>query len=112
MLDQEFKPGRAVLLAVQLPDVDEAELADSIAELGRLAKTLGVEVVAKMTQRRDRFDPGAYVGTGKREELKKLIEGGTADTILVDHEISPSQARNLEKETGAIVLDRTAVILE
>jgi GTP-binding protein HflX len=112
MLEQEFRPGRAVLLAVQLPDVDDAELADSITELGRLAKTLGVEVVAKMTQRRDRFDPGAYVGSGKREELKRLVEGGTADTILVDHEITPSQARNLEKETGAVVLDRTAVILE
>src|SRR5439155_3315866 len=53
-----------------------------------------------------------YLGSGKLAELKVLIEGGTADTILVDHEISPSQARNLERATGAVVMDRTAVILE
>jgi len=88
------------------------EFADSLAELGRLAKTLGVEVVGQVTQKRSSFDPGAYLGPGKRTEIKPRIDSEEADTLLIDHEISPSQARNLEKETGADVLDRTAVILE
>jgi len=104
---------RAVLVAVQLPHVTEGELAESLVELGRLAKTLGLEVVARVTQRRDALDPGAVLGTGKREELAKTVDAHAADAILVDHEIGPSQARNLEKAGGGVeVLDRTAVILE
>jgi len=105
-------PERAVLAAVQLTEVDDGEQAASLAELRRLAKTLGLEVVGEVRQRRDRFDPGAYLGSGKLEELKLTVEGSGAGLVLVDHEISPSQARNLEKATGAAVLDRTAVILE
>jgi GTP-binding protein HflX len=154
MLDLADRPRRAVLVAVQLPSVDDAELQSSLGELRRLAKTLGVEVVGTVTQKRASFDPGAYLGSGRRAELKQLVERGTitepgdaaggggeaseparasapdadaddeadeapaadtprfADTILVDHEISPSQARNLEKETGCAVYDRTAVILD
>jgi GTPase len=103
---------KAVLVAVQLPDVDDDELAESMTELRRLAKTLGLEVVTTMTQRRATFDPGSYLGAGKLDELKVLTEGGSADTVIVDHEITPSQARNLEKATGAVVIDRTGLILE
>ncbi len=105
---------RAVLVAVQLPHVSDAELAESLTELGRLAKTLGLEVVAPpVTQRRDALDAGAVVGAGKRDELAQIVQGRDAEVILVDHEIGPSQARNLEKACGgAEVLDRTAVILE
>jgi GTP-binding protein HflX len=101
-----------VLVAVQRPEVDDAEFAESLTELRRLAKTLGLQVAATCTQRRPAFDPGTYVGSGKLDELKALVADGTADTIFVDHEITPSQARNLEKATGAVVMDRTAVILE
>src|SRR5258705_2208522 len=105
-------PRKAVLVAVQRPDVDDAEFAESLAELRRLGKTLGLEMAGTCTQRRAKFDAGTYLGSGKVEELKSLVEAGTADTILVDHEITPSQARNLEKATGAVVMDRTAGILE
>jgi GTP-binding protein HflX len=103
---------KAMLVAVQRPDVDDAEFAESLAELRRLAKTLTFEIAGTCTQRRATFDAGTYLGSGKLEELRILVEGGTVDTILVDHEISPSQARNLEKATRAVVMDRTAVILE
>ena len=101
-------PVRAVLVAIQLPDVDDDAFAASIAELGRLGRTLGVEMVATLTQRRRTLDPGTVVGSGKLDELKAM----TVDAVLVDHDITPSQARNLEKATGVEVLDRTAVILE
>ena len=103
---------RAIAVAVQTPDVDDEALERSLAELERLATTLGHRVVGKVHQKRAHFDPGHYVGAGKVGELKARIEAGEADLLLVDHEISPSQARNLEKDTGAEVLDRTAVILE
>src|SRR5260221_2081733 len=103
-------PKRAIVAAVQLPAASDAEFEASLTELRQLAKTLGFEVVGSFTQKRAQFDQTAYFGTGKREELRSLAED--ADVILVDHEISPSQARNLEKETVWVVMDRAMVILE
>jgi GTP-binding protein HflX len=105
------KPARAVVAAVQLPGVGDVEFDASLTELRQLAKTLGFEVVATVTQKRASFDAAAYLGEGKREELRALVEA-QADLVLIDHEISPSQAHNLEKALGCEVMDRTMVILE
>ncbi|MDH4173838.1 MAG: GTPase HflX [Betaproteobacteria bacterium] len=105
------KPPRAIVAAVQLPSVGDAEFEASLTELRQLAKTLGFEVVSTITQKRASFDATAYFGLGKREELRDLVQQG-ADLVLVDHEISPSQAFNLAKEVGCEVMDRTMVILE
>jgi len=115
MLDTEEKPRRAIVVAVQLPEVSDAELEGSLTELRELARTLGLVVVDTLTQKRSSFDAAAYLGAGKREELKTIIgpeDARRCDYLLVDHELSPSQARNLEKDTGCEVLDRTQVILE
>ncbi len=145
----------AVALGVQLPGVSDEEHAASLVELARLGKTLGVDVVARVTQRRPKLHPGSGVGAGKLRELATLTGGsgvvpigppvrrgktgsepdeeeteaqetaeaggqaGTptlpprprASVVLVDHDLSPSQARNLELATSAEVLDRSAVIL-
>ena len=125
------KPKYAVVAAVQLPNVSDSEFAASLAELRDLAKTLGYTISATFTQNRTSFDTTAYLGTGKREEIRSFVdsepapvafekmpqaaadpEAGKIDVIFVDHEISPSQARNLEKEVGCEVMDRTMVILE
>src|SRR5256885_6177991 len=106
------KRTRAIVAAVQRSSVSDAEFDASLTELRQLAKTLGFEVVGKFTQKRAGFDSAAYFGTGKREELRLMREQHSADLILIDHEISPSQAFNLEKEAGAEVMDRTMVILE
>src|SRR5256885_3036565 len=103
-------PKRALVAAVQLASVSDLEFEASLTELRQLAKTLGFEVVGRFTQKRAKFDSAAYFGEGKREELAALKED--ADVILIDHEISPSQAFNLEKEVGREVMDRTMVILE
>jgi len=119
-------PRRAILCSVQLPDVTDESFRESLAELGRLAQTLGLTVVGQVTQKRSSFDSGAYLGPGKITELKELVQSQTEPAtdgspeprklptaVLFDHEASPSQARNCQKETGcALVLDRTAVILE
>src|SRR5947199_5785065 len=106
------KSKRAIVAAVQLSSVSDLEFNASLAELRQLAKTLGFAVVGRFTQKRAGFDKAAYFGTGKREELRLLREEHAAAAILIDHEISPSQAFNLEKEVGGEVMDRTMVILE
>ncbi len=103
---------RAIVAAVQLSTVSDVEFEASLTELRQLAKTLGLEVVATFTQNLPHFNSGAYFGTGKREELKLLCQHENADVVLIDHEISPSQAFNLAKEVGCEVMDRTMVILE
>ncbi len=142
----------AVLVGVQLPGVTEDDHASDLAELGRLVDTLGYDVVATVTQRRDSLAAAAVLGEGKLKDLADLTGGkgvvpsgaakvktkarakwaaaeGKADeeddespevegapakptVVVVDHEISPSQARNLERATGAEVLDRTGVIVD
>jgi GTP-binding protein HflX len=110
MQQADQNPRRAIVAAVQLPGVSDLEFDASLTELRQLAKTLGFEVVGRFTQKRARFDPAAYFGVGKREELRAMRDD--VDVILVDHEISPSQAFNIEKEVGREVMDRTMVILE
>jgi len=118
----------ALVAAVQLPNVSDAEFEASLTELRELAKTLGYDVVKTFVQKRTGFDIKAYLGEGKREEIRAFVNHESydiefdkapanlndweIDTVLVDHEISPSQARNLEKEVGCEVMDRTMVILE
>ena len=109
---------RALIVAVQLDHISDVEFESSLSELGELAKTLGLEVVGQFTQKRASFDSTAYMGVGKRDEIKQFLQNeetdtkGPVDYILVDHEISPSQALNLENEVGCEVMDRTVVILE
>src|SRR5260221_10702891 len=107
MQETEQKPSRAIVAAVQRPSMSDAEFEASLTELRQLAKTLGFEDAGTFTQKRAGFDSMAHFGTGKREELKKEILDNRADILLIDHEISPSQAFNLEKEAGAGVMDRT-----
>jgi GTPase len=183
---------KAVVVAVQLPAVTDGELASSIAELERLARTLGLDPIARVTQRRGALASGIVLGEGKLHELARWTGGtgvvpayskpgrrkardeddndgddetaaddadvaagtdatsgdaagaaGANDTgdadddadddgaaeeiaattdepppearaqvVLVDHDLTPTQQRNLEKATGVDVLDRTSVILE
>ena len=120
---------RALIVAVQLDGVSDTEFNSSLVELAELAKTLGLDVVGQFTQKRAAFDSTAYIGVGKREEIRQFVEAQQeasdklsqaephaandgVEFILVDHEISPSQALNLENEVGCEVMDRTVVILE
>jgi GTP-binding protein HflX len=105
----------AIVAAVQVPAVNDLEFEASLTELRELAKTLGYVVVKTFVQKRAGFDMRAYLGTGKRQEIHEYVSNESEleiEALLVDHEISPSQARNLELEVGCEVMDRTMVILE
>jgi GTP-binding protein HflX len=165
-VDPPSEPLRAVLVAVQLAEVGDVAFASSVAEMHRLARTLGLTVAATVKQKRRKLHAGSVVGSGKLRDLQALTGGGEVDdaaeeaegaddaedggepedglasdsllgrddevevetsgdggttagtssvpigVVLVDHDLTPSQARNLENATGAEVMDRTAVILE
>jgi GTP-binding protein HflX len=89
------------------------EMADnSLAELKALAETAGSEVLDGLIQRRDKPDPSTYIGAGKLEELRAIVRGTGADTVICDGELSPSQLRTLEDKLKVKVVDRTALILD
>lgn len=87
---------------------------DSLAELGRLADTAGIDVVGQATQRFDRPNIATHIGSGKVEEVKMLIEDLEAGVVIFDDELSPRNQRELERAFGedVKVLDRTALILD
>lgn len=85
---------------------------ESMAELRELAVSAGAEIVGEMMQRRDRPEPATLIGRGKLEELEAAAKMAEADVIIFDHELTPSQLRNLEREVHCRVLDRTQLILD
>jgi GTPase len=85
---------------------------NSLAELARLAETAGSLVLDALMQRRDRPDPATYIGSGKAKELRDIVNGHAADTVICDGELTPGQLRQLEDLVKVKVVDRTALILD
>ena len=100
---------RALLAAV---DTGEYDVEESLDELAELARSAGAEVVARVTQRRESFDPATCIGTGRLEEMADFIEADGANLIIFDHELTASQLRNVEKACNCDVIDRTTLILD
>jgi GTP-binding protein HflX len=90
------------------------DIEDSLAELGQLSRTAGLEVAGQTWQRLDRFNPATLVGSGKVEEVVELRRDLRCDLIVFDDELSPRQLRNLEETVGdeVQILDRTGLILD
>jgi GTP-binding protein HflX len=88
------------------------EAENSLRELAALAETAGAEVLDGLLQRRPHPDPATFLGKGKAQELKQLVQQVGADTVIADTELAPSQRRELENVVNAKVIDRTAVILD
>ena len=101
---------RVILVGVELDPADDCE--KSLEELSELAKTAGAVTVGKMIQPRDSFHPATYIGKGKLEELRAMIQELGATGIICDDELSPAQLRNLEDVLDTKIMDRTMVILD
>ncbi len=84
----------------------------SMTELNNLAEANNMKVVETLVQKLDRPDPATYFGKGKIEELTQVVIDDGVDTIVANDELSPSQIRNIEKNTHARIIDRTGLILE
>jgi GTP-binding protein HflX len=106
---------RAFLVGVDLYQQKSfLSLQDSLNELALLSDTSGLEVVGELTQKLDRPHVKTYIGPGKVEELKSLVEETLSQVIIFDDELSPRHQRELQEEMGRSVrvLDRTALILD
>ncbi|MDG1899538.1 MAG: GTPase HflX [Phycisphaerales bacterium] len=102
---------RAVLVSVRLPR-DEVDLETRLGELAALARTADAEVVGVLTQARRLPSGKTFIGKGKLEELAAFVESERATLVLFDHELSPGQIRNLERETSCKIIDRSELILD
>lgn len=105
---------RAVLVGLNADCFTAEQTATdaSLDELEALLQTAGGVCVAKMLQNRHTPDPHSFIGEGKTQELKELLENNDAGMVIFDNDLSPSQIRALEELTGATVLDRSALILD
>ena len=108
---RQLRLERVVLVGVWTEgSVEDAE--NSMAELALLAETAGSEVLDAIYQRRQKPDPATYVGRGKVDGLREIVQASGADTVICDGELAPSQLRNLEDRLKIKVVDRTALILD
>jgi len=105
-------PENVIAVALVLPDLTRSVAEEHLAELEKLIETAGGVVVDRVFARRPRPDPATYVGSGKAEQIKSLAQKGDATLIVFDDDLSPAQARNLEKITEAKVIDRSGLILD
>ena len=92
--------------------VADLDFDSSLEEFEELARSAGAEVAATLVQRRPRPDPATLVGGGKLEEIEGVIASTGADLVLFDHDLTPSQLRNLEAKLPCRVIDRTQLILD
>jgi GTP-binding protein HflX len=101
---------RALLVGGGDVSLDEAE--SSLAELALLTDTAGADPIELALQRRETPDPATFIGKGKAEELRELVEMLDIDVVIFDEELTPAQQRNLEKLFKVDVVDRVALILD
>lgn len=114
MFDTHERKENVILVGISINERDDAK--ESMDELEELVRTAGANCSGRVLQVRESVHPGTYIGKGKIEELKELIdsfEGAESiDGIVCDDELSPAQMKNLEEELGVKVCDRTMLILD
>ena len=103
---------KAVLVGVITQNQDEAQLKEYLDELSFLAETAGAIEVKRFTQKLPHPDPKTFVGKGKLEEILRFTQENEVHVIIFDDELSPSQARNIERVLEIKVLDRSSLILD
>jgi GTP-binding protein HflX len=109
MFDRPRAGEKSVLVHFDLGRVSDPEEIEEFRLLGRSA---GAEIVGELGGSRARPDPRLFIGSGKAEELKLLVEAGQAELVIFDHALSPAQERNLERLLQCRVLDRAGLILD
>ncbi|MCR5625465.1 MAG: GTPase HflX [Lachnospiraceae bacterium] len=111
LFNTEEEPERAILVSV-CTDGNEVETHSQLKELEELLLTAGGVKVGEIVQNRDAVHHGTYIGKGKLEELKGLVEFMNADSVICDDELSPMQIKNLSDFLNVKVIDRTVLILD
>jgi len=109
LFDRPQTGERAILVHL---DIRYTDSSDDLDELVELAESAGAEIVGVVTGSRNTPDPKYFVGQGKLDEIKTLIEATEAEIVIYDHSLSPAQERNIEAALECRVLDRTGLILD
>ena len=112
MIDTNKQQEKAILVGIIYPGQDESEVEEYLEELAFLTETAGAIPVKRFIQKLDTPNPKTFVGSGKIEEIAAFVEENKIDIAIFDDELSPSQLRNIEKELGCRILDRTNLILD
>ena len=107
----QVKEKKAILAAVISPS-SHINKEQALDELRGLVETAGVKVVGTLVQSREHPHPATCVGKGKLAELKQMVKHVDAELIVFDNNLSPSQGRNIEEETGTVIVDRSELILD
>jgi len=110
--DTAVKQERAILVGVITPGEKEEQTKEYLDELAFLVETAGGKVEKNFTQKMLKPERATFVGTGKLEEIKAYVKSEEIDTVIFDDELSPSQLRNIEREIGVKILDRSNLILD
>ena len=106
-------PNHCCVLIGVINKLQDSGLANEyLEELAFLAETYGLKTIKSFTQKLEKPDKATFIGKGKLSEINQFIKDHAIDVVVFDDELSPSQQRNLEKELGKKVLDRTTLILE
>jgi GTP-binding protein HflX len=103
---------KAICVGIGLKSEPISQIKENLLELIDLTVAAGAEVVGSITQTLQQWNPALLIGSGKADEIKNMIVELGADLVVLDHQISGGQARNLEKLWGVTVLDRNQVILD
>lgn len=103
---------RAIVATLVLPGNAASEAEDPLEEIRGLAEAAGANVVDGVFQNLKKVNPRTAFGKGKIEEIGQLAKAQDAVLLVVDHDLSPSQGRNIEKDLGIRVIDRTELILD
>ena len=103
---------KVIVVGLILPALTRSVAEEHLAELEKLVETAGGAVVDRILAKRPAPDPATFIGKGKAEQLKAAVERTGATLVVFDDDLSPAQARNLEKATGAAVIDRSGLILD
>lgn len=106
------KPERALAISAVKKGQNREQIHEHIEELEFLAETAGADIIAKIMQELDYINPATVIGKGKIQEIKQIIEEEQISLVIFDNDITPTQARNLEKEFNIKVIDRSGLILD
>ncbi len=109
---QSIREERAILVAVKFSQYEKGEVEEHLAELTELAMTANAVVCRQLYQERSHPDRTYFIGRGKVEELAEMLDEEEANLVIFDDELSPAQARNLQKKLEVKVIDRTGLILD
>ena len=103
---------RVIVVGVGLKSESTSEIKENLCELEELVRAAGGDVVGSLVQTLQTWNPATLIGSGKVEEVQQMVAETGANLVVMDHQVTGVQARNLEQGIGVKILDRNQIILD